>query len=61
MPAQNGRPEITDTGARVRGQATNGYCPPGRNLPICGHGSTSHIEDPYEEQDALMAAYEEAD
>lgn len=57
----NGRPEITDTGARVRGQATNGYAPPGRNLPICGRGTTSGIEDPYEEQDAYLAALEEAD
>lgn len=58
---QNGRPEITDTGARVRGQATNGYSPPGRNLPICGRGTTSRICDPYEEQDEYLAALEEAD
>ena len=60
MP-MNGRPSMDDTGARVRGQATNGYAPPGRNLPTCGHGTTSHICDPYEEQDEYLAALEEAD
>ena len=56
---QNGRPPIDNTGARVRGQATNGYAPPGRNLPICGRGTTSEIANPYDEQDEIMDAYEE--
>lgn len=50
---QNGRPEITDTGARVRGQGTDGYCPPGRNFPTQGRGSTQHICDPFEMQDLM--------
>ena len=58
---QNGRPQIDNTGARMRGQATNGYAPPGRNLPICGRATTSEIEDPWEHQDEMMAMYEEAE
>jgi hypothetical protein len=58
---QNGRPSMDNTGARVRGQATNGYAPPGRNLPICGRGTTSEIEDPFIEQDAYLDALEDAE
>ena len=59
--ASNGRPEITNTGARVRGQATNGYAPPGRNFPIAGCGTTSEIDSPFDEQDEYLAALEEDD
>lgn len=59
--ASNSRPEITNTGARVRGQATNGYAPPGRNFPISGCGTTSEIEDPFIEQDSYLDAVEDAE
>jgi hypothetical protein len=58
---QNGRPSIDNTGARVRGQATNGYAPPGRNFPISGCGTTSEIEDPFVEQDSYLDALEDAE
>jgi hypothetical protein len=58
---QNGRPEITDTGARVRGQATDGYAPPGRNFPTFGRGTTQHLCDPFEMQDLVLDEVEDDD
>jgi hypothetical protein len=50
----NGRPEITDTGARVKAQNGAGYAPPGRNFPIFGHFGSEHLCDPYEGQDEAI-------
>ena len=57
----NGQPQMDNTGARMKGQATNGYCPPGRNFPTCGHGSSSEIDSPYDEQAEYLAALEESE
>lgn len=49
--AQNGRPEITDTGARVKAQNGAGHAPPGRNFPTFGRFGSERVCDPYEFQD----------
>ena len=48
----NGRPEITNTGARLRANGNGpGYAPPGQGLePRFGRYQTSEIEDPFERQ-----------
>jgi hypothetical protein len=52
--AEGGRPEITDTGARVKAQNGAGYAPPGRNFPTMGRFGSEHLCDPYENQDNDM-------
>jgi hypothetical protein len=52
-PAQNGRPEITDTGARVKTQNGAGYAPPSARdgEPRFGTFGSEAICDPYEDQE----------
>jgi hypothetical protein len=52
---QNGRPEITQTGARVKAQNGAGYAPPGRNFPTCGRFGSEEVVDPWENQDLMEA------
>ena len=47
----NGRPEITETGARVKAQNGAGYAPPGRNFPTFGRFGSAELCDPYPAQD----------
>lgn len=51
----NGRPEITETGARMRANGNGpGYRPPGVGLePRFGGDSTELICDPYARQDLM--------
>lgn len=50
-PPANGRPEIDNTGARVKPQGMGGYRPPGRNFPIFGDYTSCEVCDPYECQE----------
>lgn len=52
----NGRPEITETGARVKAQNGAGYAPPsgaGGEFIRHGHFGSELICDPYACQDAM--------
>lgn len=63
MPAANGRPDIEDTGARVKAQNGAGYSPPSSRdgFPRMGHFGSEAICDPYERQDALAEMMEECE
>lgn len=52
-PAQNGRPDITDTGARVKEQNGAGYAPPSARDgdPRFGSFGSEAICDPYADQE----------
>lgn len=60
----NGRPEITETGARMRANGNGpGYRPPSAKdgFPRFGGDSTELICDPFARQDAMAAADEDGD
>jgi hypothetical protein len=60
----NGRPEITETGARVRANGNGpGYRPPSAKdgFPRFGGDSTELICDPYARQDLMASADEDGD
>ncbi len=49
----NGRPPITDTGARVKAQNGAGYAPPSSRdgEPRMGRFGSSHLADPFATRD----------